>query len=131
MLSGGKFLEVSVKVYHEVSHAKLVHDRDKLCLELGLHIMGDMFDGGHDGVLDCEGRVYNNAEVLNLKVSLVQGFERASIIKVMVEGYSKVGVCDGGNESGVFGRGREQAEVITIDWDVDRQDRRDFYHRQR
>ena len=40
-------------------------------------------------------------------VSLVQGFEGASIIKVMVEWYSKVGVRDGSDKGRTFGKGWE------------------------
>ena len=74
-----------------------MHDRDELCLELGLYIMGDVFDGGCDGVLGHERGVYDNNKAFNLKVSLTQGFEGTSIIEVMVKQYGKVGVHDGGN----------------------------------
>ena len=45
----------------------------------------------------------------------------------MVEWHGKVGVSDGGDESGVFGGGRERAESVTMNWDVDREDGGDFY----
>ena len=74
-----------------------MHDRDELHLELSLHIMGNMFDGGGDGVMGSEWQVYNNAKAFYLEVSFIQGLEGASIVKVVVKGHSEVGVCDGGD----------------------------------
>ena len=31
-----------------------MHDRDELCSELSLHVTGDMFDGGGNGVVSGE-----------------------------------------------------------------------------
>ena len=84
-----------------------MHDGDKLRLEPGLHITGEVFDGGGDGVLGGERGVYDDAKVFDLEVGLIQGFEGASIIEVVVERHSKVGVSDGGDQCGVFGGGRE------------------------
>ena len=72
-----------------------MHDRDEFRSEPGLHITGDVFNCGGDGVLSREGRVYDDAEMFNLEVSLVQGFEGTSIVKVMVEQHSEVRVYDG------------------------------------
>ena len=82
-------------------------DRDKLCSESSLYIMGDVFDGGGDGVLSHEWRVHNNAKVFHLEISLVQGFEGTTIIEVMVEWYSRVRICDGSDKSGMFSREQE------------------------
>ena len=60
VLSGDKLLEVSVEVYDKVGHAELVHDREELHLESGLHITGDMFDSRGDEVSDDEWRVYDH-----------------------------------------------------------------------
>ena len=84
-----------------------MHDKDKLCLELDLHITDDVFDSRCDGVPGGEQRVHDITKAFNLKVSLVQGFKGASIIKVMVERYGEVGICDGSDVSGMFSRGRE------------------------
>ena len=43
-----------------------MHDRDELCSELSLHIMGDMFNGGGNGVPGCEWGVYDDAETFDL-----------------------------------------------------------------
>ena len=96
-----------------------MHDRNELRSEPGLHIMGDVFNGGGDGVLSRERGVYNDAKTFNLEVSFVQDFEGASIVEVMVGWYGKVGVRDGGDKCGVFGRGWERAEAMTMDRDVD------------
>ena len=96
-LGRGWFVQISVYVCDEVSHALLMHDRDELYSELSLDVMGNVLDGWGNRVLGGEWRVYNDSESLNLKVGLIQGFKGASIIKVMVEGYSKVGVCDSGD----------------------------------
>ena len=48
-----------------------MHDGDEPHLELGLHITDNMLDGGCNGVVSCEWRDHNNAEVFDLKVSLV------------------------------------------------------------
>ena len=47
-----------------------MHDGDELCSELSLHIMGNMFDGGGNGVVSGEQRVHNNA-LFYLEVGLV------------------------------------------------------------
>ena len=49
----------------------------------------------------------------------------------MTEQNSKVGVCDGIDECGGFDGGWEGAESVTVDGDVDREDGRNFYCRQR
>ena len=114
-LYGSKFLEVSVKVYDKVSHAKLVHDGDELHSELSLYIIGDMLDCECDGVAGCERGIYNYAKMFDLEVSLLQGFKGVSIVKVVIEGHSKVGISDSSNKDGMFSRGREQAESVTVD----------------
>ena len=43
-----------------------MHDGDELRSEPGLHIMGNVFNGGGDGILGGEGRVHDYAEVLYL-----------------------------------------------------------------
>ena len=96
-----------------------------------MHIMGNMLDGWGDGVPGCEGRVHDNTEVFYLEVGLVQGFKGAPIIKVVVKWNGKMEVHDGGDKCGVFSRGREQAEVVTIDRDVDREDGGNFYSKWR
>ena len=45
----------------------------------------------------------------------------------MIKWNSKVGVCDGGDEGGMFGRGWERAESVAVDGDVNREDGGDFY----
>ena len=62
-----------------------MHDRDELHLEPGLYIMGDVLNGGGDGVLGCERGVHDDAKVFYLEISLIQGFEGASIVKVMIK----------------------------------------------
>ena len=96
-----------------------MHDRDELCSESGLHITGDVFDCGGDGVLSGEWGVYDDAKAFDLEIGFVQGLEGASIVEVMIKRYSEVGVSDGGDERGMFGGGRERAEAVTMDWDVD------------
>ena len=76
-----------------------MHDGDELHSELGLYIMGDVFDGGCDGVTGCERGVYDNTEAFNLKVSLVQGFKGTSIVEVMIEGFGKLRGHDDRDES--------------------------------
>ena len=49
----------------------------------------------------------------------------------MVKRYNKVGIHNGSDKGGVFSRGWEQAEVMTVDRDVDGEDRGDFYSRWR
>ena len=80
-----------------------MYDRDELRLESGLHIMSNMFDSGCDGVPSCKWRVYNNAEVFDLEIDLIQDLKGASIIKVVVEGHSEMRVCDSGDKGGMFG----------------------------
>ena len=41
----------------------------------------------------------------------------------MVKWHSEVGVHDGDDECRVFGRGRKQVEAVTMDWDINREDR--------
>ena len=74
-----------------------MHDRNELCLELGLHIMGNMLDSGGDGVVSHEGGVHNHAEAFYLQVGLVQGFEWASVIEVVVEWDGEMGISDSGD----------------------------------
>ena len=92
-----------------------MYDRDELCSELCLHIMGNMFNGEGNGIPGCERRVYNHTKVFDLEVSLVQDFKGTSIIEVMIKGDGKVRVYDDSDEGRVFGRGQEQAEVVAID----------------
>ena len=126
-MDGGQLLEVSVEVDDEVGHAELMHDRDELCSEPGLHITGDVFYGGGDGVLGGERGVHNDAQAFDLEVSFVQSFEGAPIVEVMIEWYGQVGVGDGGDECGMFGGGRKRAEAVAMDRDVDREDGGNFY----
>ena len=48
-----------------------MHDRDELCSEPGLHIMGDVFHSRGDGILGSERGVYDDAEAFDLEVGLV------------------------------------------------------------
>ena len=48
-----------------------MHDRDELRSEPSLHISGDVFDRGGDGVLGSEWGVYDDAEAFDLEISLV------------------------------------------------------------
>ena len=75
-----------------------MHDRDELCLELGLHVMGDILDGWGDRAPGRERGVHDNAEAFYLEIGLIQGFKGAPIIKVVVKQDGKMGVCD---DSGV------------------------------
>ena len=84
-----------------------MHDRNKLHLELGLHIMGNMFDSGGDRVVDGKQRVYDDVKAFYLEICLVQGFKGAPMVKVMVERDGHMGVHDGGDKGGVFGGSRE------------------------
>ena len=47
-----------------------MHDRDELCSELGLHVMGNMLDGQGDRAPSHEGGVHDNAEAFYLKIAL-------------------------------------------------------------
>ena len=47
----------------------------------------------------------------------------------MVKGYSEVRVSDSGDKGRVFGRGWEKVEVVAVDWDINGQDRGNFYCR--
>ena len=38
-----------------------------------------------------------------------------------------MGVSDGSDKGGMFGRSRKQVEMVTMDGDVDREDGGDFY----
>ena len=49
----------------------------------------------------------------------------------MVKGDGKMGVYDGSGEGRVFSEGWEGVELMAVDWDVDREDRGDFYYRWR
>ena len=84
-----------------------MHDGDELCLELDLHIMGNVFDSGCNGVPDVEWGIYDDVKVFNLEVCLVQGLEEVSIVKAVVKRYSEVGVHDGSDKGGVFSGGRK------------------------
>ena len=66
-----------------------------------------------------------------MEVGFIQGLKQTTIVEVVVEWYSKVGVCDGSDEGGMFSRGQEQAEVMTVDGDINREDEGDFYSRWR
>ena len=48
-----------------------MHDRDELCLEPGLHITSNVFDGGSNGVVSGEQGVHNHTKVFDLEVCLV------------------------------------------------------------
>ena len=54
-------------------------------MELGLYITGNVFDSGGNGVVGGKWRVYDDTEAFYLEISLVQGFEGAPIIEVVVE----------------------------------------------
>ena len=56
--------------------------------------------------------------MFNLEISLVQGFEGASIVEVMIKKDGKVRVCDGGDEGRVFSGGQEQVEMVAIGRDI-------------
>ena len=45
----------------------------------------------------------------------------------MIEWDGEVEVGDGGDKGGMFSGGRERAEAVTMDGDVDREDGEDFY----
>ena len=60
-----------------------------------MHITGDVFHCGSDGVVGSKWGVYDDAKSFDLEVSLVQGFEGAAIVEVMVEWDGEVRVCDG------------------------------------
>ena len=96
-----------------------MHDGDELCSEPGLHIVGDMFHGGGNGIVGHERGVHDDAEAFHLEISLVQGFEGASVVEVMVKWDGKVGVSDGSDKHGIFGGGREQAVAVAMNRDVD------------
>ena len=69
--------------------------------------MGDVFDNGDNRVVSCEWRVYDDSKVFHLQIGLVQGFKEASVIEVVVKQDGKVGIHDGSDQCGVFGRGWE------------------------
>ena len=69
--------------------------------------MGDILNGGGDGVPGCERGIHDNSEAFYLEISLVQGFKGVPIIEVVIKWYSKMGVCDGGDKGSVFGRRQE------------------------
>ena len=48
-----------------------MHDGDEFHLELGLHITGDVFNSGSDGVLGCERGVHSDTKMFYLEISLV------------------------------------------------------------
>ena len=79
-----------------------MHDRDELCLELVLYIMGDMFNGRSDGVVSSKWGVYDEAKAFDLEVSFVHGFKGATIVEITIKWYGKVGVSDGSDEHGMF-----------------------------
>ena len=74
-----------------------MHDRDEFRSEPGLHVTGDVFNGGGDGILSSERGVYNDTESFHLEIGLVQGLEGTAIVEVMIEWDGKVGICDGGD----------------------------------
>ena len=84
-----------------------MHDCDKLCLEPGLHITGDVFNSGGNCVLGGEGGVHNYAEVFHLQIGFVQGLEGTSVVEVMIKWDSEVEISDGSDEHGMFGGGWE------------------------
>ena len=104
-----------------------MHDRDELYSEQSLHITSDVFDHGGNRVASGEWGVYDDSKVFNLEVGFVQGLKRATVIKVVVEWHSKMGVSDGSNECRVLGGGGQQVELMTVDGDIDGQDSGDFY----
>ena len=63
-----------------------MYDGDELHSEPGLHVMGDMFDDGGNGVASSERRVHDYSKVFDLKIGFVQDFKWVAIVKVMVEG---------------------------------------------
>ena len=72
-----------------------MHNGDELRSEPGLYITGDMLDCRCDGIPSSEWGVHDDAKVFDLQVSLIQGFEGAAIIKVMIEWDGEVWVGDG------------------------------------
>ena len=62
-----------------------------------MHVTGDVFDCGGDGVVSREQRVYDDAETFHLEVGLVKGFEGTTIIEVMVEWDGEMRICDSGD----------------------------------
>ena len=93
--------------------------------------MSNVFDSGGDGILSGEQGVYDNTETFHLEVSLIQGFKWASIIKVVVKWDGQMGVHDSSDQGGVFSGGWEQAELVAVYGDIDREDRGNFYSRWR
>ena len=88
--------------------------------------MDDVFDCRGNGVASGEWGVYDDAQVFHLEIGLVQGLKWTSIIEIVIERYSEVGVRDGGDEGGMFGRRWERVEVVAMNWDIDGEDRGDF-----
>ena len=72
-----------------------------------MHVTGNVFNCGGDGVLGGEGRVYDDAEAFHLQIGLVQGLEGTAVVKVMIEWDGEVGVGDSGDERGMFSGGWE------------------------
>ena len=74
-----------------------MHDGNELRLELGLHIMGDVFNCGGNGVMGCERGIHDYAKTFHLEIGLVQGFEGTAVVEIMIEWDGKMAVHDGGD----------------------------------
>ena len=92
-----------------------------------MHVTGNVFNSGGDGVLGGEGRVHNYAEAFHLQVGFVQGLKGTAVVEVMIEWDGEVGISDGCDKCGMFSGGRERAETVAVDRDVDGEDWGDFY----
>ena len=73
-----------------------MHDGDELRSEPGLYITSYVLDSGGDGIMSCEGRVYDDTEPLHLQVGLVQGFKKTAVVEVMIEWDGEVWISDCG-----------------------------------
>ena len=69
--------------------------------------MSNMFDSGGNIIACGEQGVHDDPKTFNLEIGLVWGFKEATVVKVVVEGYSEMGVSDGGDKCGMFHGGGE------------------------
>ena len=81
-----------------------MHDGDEL---LDLHITGDAFDCGSDGVVSGEQRVHDEAKMFYLEIDLAQYLKGTTIVKVVVKRHDKMRVSDDSDGGGVFSGRRE------------------------
>ena len=49
-----------------------MHNRNEFCLEPGLHITGNVFNGGGNGVASGKWQVHDYTKAFNLEIGLVQ-----------------------------------------------------------